>query len=152
SHTAVWTGRAMLIWGGLSSPPFITFAGGGAYDPSTDTWTPISEVGAPSPRLGASAIWTGQRMVIWGGTDSAPRADGGRYDPATDTWIPIWITGAPAARSGHTAVWGAGLMLIWGGGFQNGGRYDPVADLWLPMSTSNAPTGIEGNSAVWTGD
>jgi N-acetylneuraminic acid mutarotase len=157
-HTAVWTGGAMLVWGGRTLTPLVILGDGGAYDPGTDTWTPISGVGAPSPRLFDTAIWTGERMVIWGGVDGTNTylADGSRYDPATDTWATTSVTGAPSGRDGHSAVWGGGRMLLWGGGngstsFKDGARYDPVADRWFSMATINAPTGVSGHSAVWTG-
>src|SRR6266436_3894009 len=48
-HGAVWTGTEMLVWGGRSS--FYTTAmynDGGRYDPESDSWRPMSGVGAPS--------------------------------------------------------------------------------------------------------
>src|SRR5262249_2534995 len=37
SHTAVWTGSEMIVWGGLHIGG--VFASGGRYNPSTDSWT-----------------------------------------------------------------------------------------------------------------
>lgn len=83
--TAVWTGKEMIVWGGAAAG----FVGhstntGARYDPSNDTWfvTPLD--GAPSPRAGYSAIWTGSEMIIWGGFDPERGGtnDGARYRPA----------------------------------------------------------------------
>ena len=35
-HTAVWTGREMIVWGGQAGPIGHYFNTGGRYDPSTD--------------------------------------------------------------------------------------------------------------------
>jgi N-acetylneuraminic acid mutarotase len=162
--TAVWTGTEMIIWGG-----YITGGrtnSGARYNPSTDTWSPISTINAPSPRRAHTAIWTGTEMIVWGGcgqlTDFCGLADGGRYNPNTDTWTPISNANAPRTRSSHTAVWTGSTMIIWGGcahGYNNqctsllntGGIYNPAADSWTATSTVNAPSPRSGHRAVWTG-
>ena len=53
------------------------------YDPATDSWSPTSLIGAPSPRAGHGSVWTGSRVVIWGGYQgSTPLNSGGSYDPS----------------------------------------------------------------------
>ena len=158
-HTAVWTGSVMVVWGGqypLNNR--VNVNTGGRYDPATDTWTPVSPINAPSSRYGHTALWTGDRMVVWGGFEvgSGPTNTGGRYDPLTDTWTPVSTTSAPAVRYVHTAVWTGGAMIVWGGQDDDaiapttGGRYDPVANSWTSVSTLNAPE-ARGHTAVWTG-
>jgi hypothetical protein len=56
THTAVWTGSEMIIWGGGSTGSELNT--GGRYNPSTDTWTATSTANAPSPRYAHTAIWT----------------------------------------------------------------------------------------------
>ena len=160
-YTAVWTGREMVVWGGLFSDGggYHYLDTGGRYDPATDTWAPTSTTGAPSGRWDHTAVWTGSVMVVWGGYfyDGADHYlnTGGRYDPSTDTWTATSTVGAPSERSGHTAVWTGSVMVIWGGGYINafdtGGRYDPATDTWTPTSTAWAPSARYGHSAVWTG-
>jgi hypothetical protein len=67
-HTAVWTGSEMIIWGGESSGyPDASFRNTGArYNPSTDTWTTTSILHAPTGRVGCTAVWTGNEMIVWG--------------------------------------------------------------------------------------
>jgi N-acetylneuraminic acid mutarotase len=120
--TAVWTGEEMIIWGGYGYHPSQPFSDGAAYNPATDTWRPISSEGAPSPRSLHSAVWTGNRMIIWGGIDSdwiRPDADcfndGAAYDPGTDTWQLLPLESAIAPRAMHAAVWTGSEMIIWGG-------------------------------------
>ena len=102
SHTAVWTGKEMIVWGGITGPGDGTTVlnDGGRYDPVTDTWKPVSLVGAPAARLNHLAVWTGTKMLIWGGSTQVdvwgvPAPGGGAYDPVTDQWIPISDTNTP---------------------------------------------------------
>ena len=44
------------------------------------TGAKITNVEAPSPRAGATAVWTGSRMIIWGGIgDTDNGMVGGEY-------------------------------------------------------------------------
>jgi N-acetylneuraminic acid mutarotase len=164
---AVWTGTEMVMWSGGNQ--YGPASGGGSYNPRTDTWRPMSNTGAPQPRLGPTAVWTGTKMIVWGGRDRRPSdtaythfATGGIYDPEADTWSATSTLGAPEARAFHTAVWTGTRMVIWGGGvikpstgsevyFQTGGLYDPVTDAWSPTSLIGAPSARYDHTAVWTG-
>jgi N-acetylneuraminic acid mutarotase len=99
-------------------------------------------------------VWTGSRMLVWGGGTNT----GAQYDPATDTWTPITTTGAPSARSGSTAVWAGSRMLVWGGfdviaasPTNTGAQYDPATDTWVASTTMGAPSSGELQVAVSTG-
>jgi hypothetical protein len=163
NHTAVWTGSEMIVWGGQTDN-FATMLGdGGRYDPLADTWRLMNVTGAPLPRWGHTAVWTGSSMIIWGGRSGTSRlATGGRYDPVTDSWASTSLNGEPSGREGHTAVWTGSRMIVWGGlqdfvqGVCNGDRgdggiYDPVADAWTPTSVAGAPAPRHNHAAVWTG-
>jgi hypothetical protein len=160
-QTAVWTGDAMIVWGGSGCNH--TFCGDGAsYTPATNAWMPISAVGAPSPRYGQSAIWIGTEMLLWGGTGQAGLflGDGAAYNPTLDTWRPISAVGAPSSRSGQAAVWTGTEMLIWGGSgpagpydigpLGDGAAYNPVTDTWRPLPAAGAPTPRDSPSALDT--
>jgi N-acetylneuraminic acid mutarotase len=116
SHTAVWTGTEMIVWGGWNGSGF---NGGGRYNPAGDTWTVLTTANAPAPRFHHTAVWTGAEMIVWGGdlnTYGSCYNDGGRFNPAADIWTMVTTTGAPAARTQHTAVWTGSEMIIFGGG------------------------------------
>ena len=152
SHTAVWTGTEMIVWGGLNYPTYDR--SGGRYNPATDAWTPTSMVDAPSLRARHVAVWTGTEMIIQGGTSGAEA--GGRYRPATDTWLPTSPVNSAGNGTGVTAVWAGKEMIVWGGfdedWFHNdGGRYDPATDRWLRTGTMNVPRARGLHAAVWTG-
>jgi len=158
SHTAVWTGTEMIVWGGLGNSTSLN--SGGRYDPSTDTWAPTSMgPDVPAPRNNHTAVWTGTELVVWGGVDDRTYPDtGGRYDPSTDSWTAVSTVGAPAARSSHTAVWTGSEMIAWGGhdyishSMNTGGRYDPSSNTWTSTSMGiDVPEPRSDHTAVWTG-
>jgi hypothetical protein len=77
THTAVWTGTEMIVWGG-SSGPFLD--NGGRYNPVLNTWIATRTTLAPSAREFHTAVWTGSQMIVWGGFDGSNRLNtGGRY-------------------------------------------------------------------------
>ena len=115
-HTAVWTGSAMIVWGGYNGRSDVNT--GGRYNPIADSWVATATAGAPEERLDHTAVWTGSEMIIWGGLALRPRIQlnsGARYNPITDTWVATTNTGAPARRWEHTAVWTGSEMIVWGG-------------------------------------
>lgn len=68
-------------------------------------------------RGSATAVWTGSRMIVWGGYDGSSTYynTGGVYDPDENEWTSVSTTGAPTARYFHTAVWTGNEMIVWGG-------------------------------------
>jgi N-acetylneuraminic acid mutarotase len=141
---AAWTGSRLLVWGGGvegAKTHTKAFADGASYDSSTGRWTPL----APSPleaRTLHTGVWTGSRLLVWGGADIGAHqvgnitlpgdiftfpdeedeesegakllADGAAYDPASDRWIPM-ASSPLKGRVGHVAVWTGREMLVWGG-------------------------------------
>ena len=156
-ETSVWDGQTMIVWGGYS--PATSYTDTGArYDPTADTWTPISTgPTAPSPRGRHTAVWTGDEMIVWGGSDGVSAGTGARYAPDTDTWVPTGMGAAPAAREDHSAVWTGSEMIVWGGAgpstaLNSGGLYNPSTDAWSPTSLGpEVPVARSAQTAVWTG-
>ena len=68
SHTAVWTGTEMIVWGGFNLGIGILNTGG-RYNPATDSWVATSTTNAPESRTYHTAVWTGSEMIVWGGWD-----------------------------------------------------------------------------------
>jgi hypothetical protein len=121
---AVWTGDAVAFYFDYpqtdgSDPHFATApsAAGAFWKPETDTWTPIPAVGAPSQRSGASVVWGGDKLVVFGGTDidGYELNSGAFYVPETGNWTALRWEGAPAARAKNVALWLYDGLLIWGG-------------------------------------
>jgi hypothetical protein len=68
----------MIVWGGWSGS--VNLNDGGLYDPVANTWTATTTTGAPSGRYYHTAVWTGSRMIVWGGFNSAYLKDGGQWE------------------------------------------------------------------------
>lgn len=168
-HAMLWTGKEVIVWGGFGGlrGNNTNRNDGARYNPSTDTWTPVSTRNAPSARFDFPAVWTGKEMLVWGGyTDAHSRyqgahADaylntGGRYNPSSDTWQAITTRGAPSRRSFHSLIWTGKETIAWGGGnaskvLNDGYRYNPNRDSWTPIGTDGAPSPRYGHVSVWTG-
>jgi N-acetylneuraminic acid mutarotase len=127
-HVGVWTGTAMIVWGGAdeasgSNPADVSLQrDGGSYVPGEDRWTSIATVGAPEAAWLATGVWTGSELVVWGAVServdalhSEAHGDGGRYDPLLDAWVPISSHGEPDAAWGSAAVWTGDELLVWSG-------------------------------------
>ena len=156
-HTAVSTGSKMIVWGGGDAGLSTFFNTGGVYNPATDAWTATTTSGAPTARAGHVAVWTGSRMIVWGGWASGTGLQSGAlYDPVTNTWAPTTTVGAPTARASTVAVWTGSRMIVWGGAddageCNTGGIYDPETDTWTAITTVGAPSPRSEATAVWTG-
>ena len=57
----------MIVWGGGPSIVNGPSNRGGRDNPLTDTWQPTATVGAPFARQVHGAVWTGSKMIVWGG-------------------------------------------------------------------------------------
>jgi hypothetical protein len=148
---------------GVPGDPSLSAAGFTDTGVALDSWKPTTRSGAPSARSGHTTVWTGTRLIVWGGTGASGNVGttyldtGGQYDPATDSWTPMSRANAPAGRFAHTAVWDGTHMIVWGGrgssgATNSGGRYDPVSDSWRPMrNPQSVPSARYDHSAVWTG-
>jgi len=139
SHSAVWTGSRMLIWGGWGcgqnrSGNSLLCQDGALYDPVEQSWESMSMRNAPTPRQGASLVWTSEQALLWGGTQELGHwlGDGASYDPECDRWHEISDEHRLAPRWQHSAVWTGQKLLIWGGegdrSLADGASYDPEED------------------------
>lgn len=139
AHTAVWTGSAMLVFGGANLGSALPVSGGLVYTRSSNSWAAMSTAGMPAARTQHGAIWTGNEMIVWGGTTSASSfiydGTGGRYNLSNNSWTALTNAGAPAARVNPNIVWSGSEMIIWGGsngtGFDAGGRYRPGQTFYI---------------------
>ena len=177
--TTVWTGRQLLLWGGtepLTSESrfdnLVVHGDGAAYDPSANRWTTIPVAPVPA-RTGATAVWTGHQMILWGGLgpggtqgtgDRGPLGKGAAYDPASRSWRALPASPLKA-RFGHRMVWTGREAIVWGGSVasngpdplagypRDGAAYDPATNTWrtLMPAPPSPPALLTAFSAVWTG-
>jgi N-acetylneuraminic acid mutarotase len=168
-HTAVWTGTKLLVYGGLVNTGFgnVLQSDGNSYDLSTDAWTAFAGEGFPRypNRWDAAAVWTGTRMIVWGGGTGATLVSGaagltqsgGAYDPVSNTWTTLSEINAPSLRMSPAAYWTGTKMVVWGGfdyvtGSPNTGAvYMPSTDAWTTMSLPPWANARANLTTVWTG-
>ena len=169
---AVWTGREMVIWGGMTDLDANPLTDGAAFDPAAATWRKVPA--APlSPRFDATAVWTGREVLVFGGTsvDGDILADGAAWDPAAGTWRRL-AASPLGARDGAVVAWTGDRLVVWGGATVpppdaagapaagdtppasemrvDGSAYVPATDSWVPVAAAPIPA-RSGAESVWTG-
>lgn len=123
----------------------------------------VAELLPASPlagRIDPMAVWSGSRMIIWGGSvpkvpsGETPFDDGAMYDPITKEWTSL--PPAPiSARSNAASVWTGTEMLIWGGSDDgnslfDGAAFNPATNTWRLLPTFDLAATVRP-TAVWTG-
>ena len=157
---SAWTGRELLVWGGLSGDSLSTgrLGDGAAYDPRRRTWRTLPP--APISARAPLSVWTGEELVVWGtaGRGGQSPRDGAAYRPATDSWrripdAPIELTDASAVWTGtELIVFGAKLSVADNSPATStavGAAYDPNTDRWRKLPASSLSP--QANTASWNG-
>ncbi len=157
--SATWCGDRVIVFGGegeageTDTGHALAMTGGVTHG----TWSAISNTDAPSPRQGHTAVWTGSRLIVWGGkSGGAPLGTGASYDPQTDAWTALPTTLAPSPRWGHVAFWTGGELVVFGGedvtgALSTGAAYDPARNQWRYLSGTGTPSARKNFAAAWTG-
>jgi N-acetylneuraminic acid mutarotase len=122
ASSAVWDGHEVLV-PAVGAGARLTYA----YSPATDKWRLLAPL--PSGRVGSTAVWTGTRLVLWGGSGAGGLVtlrDGVAYNPHTNSWASV--PAAPLrARSNPAVAWTGQELIVWGGviGTPGGTRLAP---------------------------
>ncbi len=155
---AAWTGEELIVWGGQGAGAADTKGDGARLLPSDGTWSRMSEIDAPSPRVHALMVWDDAdgMAIVWGGQAAGgnAQATGGRYSVAADNWSAVAASPLDA-RLGASAVWDPlrRRMIVWGGRSaggivrRDGAAYDPLTDSWSAIA--DAPVARESHVAFW---
>ena len=168
----VWTGRQLVVWGGLSFQRTTAYGDGARLDPATGRWMRLPPAPAPARGL-AAAVWSGREVLIWGGatgsTATSQVGKGMAYSPATNTWRALPLSPL-RAKSMPSGVWTGRLFIVMGGAAGStmpvpgpaAAAYDPASNSWTVLPTApdyptadGGPTGPAsqraGAIAMWTG-
>lgn len=81
THSVLWTGTEMIVWGGATADGTGWLNDGAAFDPSTATWRLLPP--GPVSAVPNVAVWSGGEMIV-----VTTRETSG-FDPATWEWRPI---------------------------------------------------------------
>ncbi len=169
-HTALWTGKEMVVIGGYDLATQSSIASIKAYDPRSNSWREIPVPAGIGARHDVQAIWTGDRILLWGGFRRANNSSewvysGGLLNPEDGSfqtldkpkeWNPKTFTWDLDAR--QSLIWTGDKAIIWGGidtltGDALGAIYTPGKGLNAMAGDGEfAPRRIAGHSAIWTGE
>jgi hypothetical protein len=112
------------------------------YDPSSGTWSLMSDVYNDFSDASVTMLSTGKVLVAGGQDDqNHPLASAELYDPSANTWTP---TGSlNVGRAGQQAtLLPNGQVFVAGGGSKTGELYDPSSGTWsLTASLNQNPSG-----------
>ncbi len=153
----LWTGSKWIIYSGSAIAG--GYASDGAiFDPALNSWTPMSTVGAPTPRNEINFIWSGTKGIFWGGHNGNPLTGGALYDPVANQWSAMGTVNEPQARNRFRGVWTGSEMFVWGGELvnninnnpNNGGLYSPATNGWRTLPAAPI-AGRRDYNAFWTG-
>jgi hypothetical protein len=149
----------VLIYGGIRAGG--AFPNNGVrYDPAKDTWKAMAGIpGLTEGRHAAGCVWTGTRLIVFGG-ESSPGiflADGASYDPGTDTWS-ILPASPLAARRLPAAVWSTTTHeALYSGGLtqtdplrSDGAAFNPETNTWTMLPPAPLEPRVRMASG-WTG-
>lgn len=105
--------------------------------------------GPLEPRGGHSVFWTGEEMLIWGGSRGDERdflVDGALYNPETSTWRQL--PPAPLQPEPTVAVWTGEQLIVVG---TSGTVAYSIEHGWENLTTSPDLQIDAGADAVWDG-
>lgn len=128
----------MIVWGGGDAVGTADYATGARYEPTSGSWSAMSNTGAPGARRAPYGFWTGSRVLFWGGFDrqGKPVQAAYSYDPVNDVWAAAHTKDQPPALLHPTVGWSGNLLLIYGGQDGSGGAqqhtysYTPGSNSW----------------------
>lgn len=159
SNAAVtWTGREMVVYGGVDADGAPGPNVGAFYNPRNDVWTTIPT----GPALEGTTLgkWTGTDVVMLGCSLGSRRS--ARYDPLAGLWFAI-PTGVCTPYTPDVGVWTGNEFLAWGGGgdgapaaalrysppFQSNTVVNASADTYFAQGKPTSAFGSE--QLLWSG-
>jgi hypothetical protein len=134
---------------------------GEVYTVATDRWKSMGTFNKPLGRCHQTQVWTGSKLIIWGGrapsTGIDAFADGGIYDPASDTWTTIPTDPSIPGRWSAAGAWDdiSQRMIVFGGLGADGLplttvlAFNPIDLTWttLPLNDGSLTAGESRDAA-----
>lgn len=180
--TAVSTGHECFIWGGYTADSaFYTSdlntelrfnavpqGSGAIYSFETNEWSEVPQDGAPSARALMHGVWTGQDVLMWGGTsqispslslDAREGQGVWRYHPGSRKWTNLpSVKGEPNFMGMEVPLWLGSHLFIWKTRESDFSYFfNPETNSWsrlaVPFGFGFRATGADdGSKVVWTGE
>jgi hypothetical protein len=147
-------GHAVQLTNVEASDDDFLFLESRAPRPTTDAW--FVDPGPLVPRGGHQVMWTGEEMIVWGGSvaDTPPNlVDGAAFGPDTSTWRSLAAAAVEAPQQ-TAAVWAGDRMIVVSG--DSTLAYEADRDTWetigdgLDLSSELHIRWTGSTVAVWT--
>jgi N-acetylneuraminic acid mutarotase len=156
--TCVAMDGGVFVWSGADGTTL--YDDGAVWDPASNTWSGISNSNKPSPRIRGIGLWTGERVLLWGGKklDGTQERSGALFDPVANAWKPVATSAAPERSKEQGWAWTGAFLYTFGSRddaeiqvASEFHRYDPASNAWAPVLADGAPSPRSNPFVVWTG-
>lgn len=146
----VFAASGVLLWRAFGAGDEYRRPAAAPLDAIAAGWTRLPD--PPEDRPSAAYVWTGSRLLAWGGCDPSASADctatrdGFAYDPAHARWSQL--PPAPTAVISRRAVWtgSEAVFLAELDGRLGGLAYEPASQTWRTIA--DAPTSWSPGAVV----
>lgn len=145
----IFANDRFYVWGGCISKWCETRSNmGWMIDPTTNTWTRMSDEGSPTPRRSPQVLAADGKLIVWFGATANYRTiapDVGVFDPANSTWSSISLEGGPTPRLGAALWYNSGNLYVVGGhAYDSSGRNQVFSDAFIYNLNSKSWKKIPG--------
>ena len=164
-YVSVWTGRRLLVMGGVAGDQLATPIGAG-LDPKTGAWRPLGGINKLTGFVPTGAVWSGSEAFLFGNTSQCPQLGSGcqkytptfvSYSPSTDTAHRISLKGVPVdqqrLRDLVPTAWAGGTDVAFTTALDPRAGpvlYDPVSKTWrLGPRAPCEPAGPAYSQVAW---
>ncbi len=147
----------MVVWGGQGA--VANLADGARFNLTTNTWSALPAVSAPSARSRMAFASGGGKLFVSSGyntTGPTYLSSAHLYDFASNTWTTLPASGLAGRYAARAEYTGAGFV-VWGGlsgtaNFNDGSVYTIGSNTWAATSTNGAPPFSNHESAFFNGN
>jgi hypothetical protein len=163
-YVSVWTGKRMLVMGGVSGDQLATPIGAGLF-PAAGTWRMLGGLNALTGFVPSGAVRGGKEVFLYGNTSQCPQLGSAcrdytptfvSYTPGTDSAQPISLKGIPVPQKQLKALvptaWTGSAVLFTD--LTNAAAavvtYTPATGEWSVGPPAACPTSAFGQVA-WAG-